>query len=134
MEDVYVLGISNDYTPPSPSFCVEVDNFNLKVDKDIKSITKISTCANGLIEEIFKSLDTNYATVHLSIDIRIDYMCSQNNMNFHIFTLDKLIYVNLGSTFNKKDLNIDTEVLDLGVVNIKDKQVEIYSLVLTCLY
>ncbi|MGL5693066.1 MAG: hypothetical protein ACRCXA_03255 [Peptostreptococcaceae bacterium] len=134
MEDIYILGLSNDYTPPSSSFCIETNNFTLQVEKNIESITKISCCLNGKIEEIFKSLNTHYATLHLSMDIRIDYMCVENNINFHIFNFNKLIYINLGEHISKKDFNIDAEILDLGILNIKENKIDVYSLVLACLY
>lgn len=134
MEDIYILGLSNGYTPPSSSFGIETYNFSLQVEKNIESITKISCCLNGRIEEIFKSLNKYYVALHLSIDIRMDYICTENTMNFHIFNLNKLIYINLGEHINKKDFNIDTEILDLGIINIKENEVDIYSLVLACLY
>lgn len=134
MEDVYILGLSNDYIPPSSSFCIEAYNFDLELEKNIESITKISCCSDGSVEEIFKSLNMYYAALHLSIDIRIDYMCNENNINFQIFNFNKLIYVNLGESINKKDFNIDSEILDLGIVNIEKNKVNIYTLVLSCLY
>ncbi|MGL4912051.1 MAG: hypothetical protein ACRC3Y_06395 [Romboutsia sp.] len=134
MEDAYILGLSNDYTPPSSSFCVEAYNFSFQVEKHIETITKISCCSNGNIEEIFKSLNIYYATLHLSIDIRIDYMCKENNMNFQMFNFNKLIYINLGEKISKKDFSIDAEILDLGIINIKENKIDIYSIVLTCLY
>ncbi|MGL4913501.1 MAG: hypothetical protein ACRC3Y_13840 [Romboutsia sp.] len=134
MEDIYSVGISNDYNPPSSSFNIETNNYTLKVQNNIESITKISCSANGTVEECFKCLETNYSLVYLSIDVRIDYMCVDNSMNFQFFNFNKLVYINLGSDINKKDFDIDTEVLDIGVVDIIDNTIEIYILTIACVY
>ncbi|MEG0844427.1 MAG: hypothetical protein RSD22_09310 [Romboutsia sp.] len=134
MEDVYILGISQDYTPNSSSFSIFTDDFKLQVEKNIESITKISCSSNGYIEEIFKSLEKLYGTVHVKINIRIDYMCSENNINFHVFEIDKYIYINLGEGSNKKDFDIDVEILDLGVLFIDKKTINLYTLTNACLY
>lgn len=134
MEDIYVLGISQDYIPPAPSFSMDTFNFSLSLDKSIDSITKISCCANGSIDETFKSLNSNYSAVHVNIELRVDYMCVDSNMNFHKFDINKIIYVNLGQSINKRIFNIDTEILDLSVLNIKNKILDIYTVLLTCVY
>ncbi|MEG1423840.1 MAG: hypothetical protein RRY11_06085 [Terrisporobacter sp.] len=134
MEDIYVLGISHDYIPSSSSFSVFTNNLKLEVDKNIESITKISCSSNGYIEEIFKSLDELYGTVHVKINIRFDYVCSENNMNFHVFEIDKYVYINLGKRLSKKDFNIEVEILDLDILFIEKKTINLYTLIIACLY
>lgn len=133
MEDVYVLGIANDYTPPSPSFNIKVDNINLEVENEIDEITKVSCLSNGNIEEVFKKHDNFYATVYLSIDIRIDYMCKGGNINFHTFSVNKLVHVNIGK-INNKSIDVDTKILDLDIINVFEKEVNLYIISITSIY
>lgn len=134
LDDIYFLGVNKDYIPPSPSFNLDTFNDRLEVDKDISSLTKISCCTSGCIEDIFKSLNTTYAAVHLSIEIRVDYMCLDSNMNFHKFKIDKIIYINIGSNLNTRLLNIDTQLIDIGVLSINKNVIDLYILVATSLF
>lgn len=134
MEDIYVIGISKDYTPPSSAFSINSNNFTFLINDDVDVITKVSCSASGNIEEIFTSLNTNYATVYASIDINVYYMCSDNTINVHRLTLDKLIYINLGKNIYKKNFNVDTEVLDLDIIYCEDNKLTMYTILLVCLY
>lgn len=128
MDDVCILGVNKDYVPTSSSFSIDTFNITFEVDKYIEYLSKISCCINGYIEEIFKSLGTNYAAIYLNIEIRVDYMCDNDNMNFYKFSINKIIYINLGSGINSRMLNIDTDIIDLGVINIDSKSIDMYIL------
>ncbi|MEG0282966.1 MAG: hypothetical protein RR662_07310 [Clostridia bacterium] len=133
MEDVYILGINNDYTPPSSSFCIFADNFELEVANDIKSITKISLSPSGLIEESFKSLDKFYKAVLIKLIIRVDYMCNENNMNFHIFEIDKYTYINTGDFIIQNTFDVDVVPLDCGIISIQKRHINLYTLLSACI-
>lgn len=134
MENICILGLSYDYIPPSSSFSICTNNLNIKVNSDIESIAKISCIGTGYIEETFNSLNKFYATVHVNFNIRIDYICNEKNMNFHIFELNKFIYINLGDKLNKTNFDIDVEILDIGVLSINKNLISLYTLLITCLY
>lgn len=134
MDEICILGINKDYIPPSPSFNIDSFNFKLEVNNDISSITKVYCAANGSIEDTFNFLNSTYATIHLNIDIRIDYMCTNSSMNFHKFTLDKIIYINLGYSPNKRTFNIDSQILDLNILNITNNILSTYVVLTTCVY
>lgn len=134
MEDVYILGINKDYTPPSSSFCIFADNFEFEVKKDIKSLTKISISSNGYIEETFQSLDKFYKTVLIKLKIRVDYICNENNMNFHIFEMSKYVYINMGDSICKKNFDIDVDVLDCDNICWQKRHINLYTLLSACIH
>lgn len=134
MDELCILGINKDYIPPSPSFSIDSFNFTLEVNNNISSLTKISCCANGFIDDTFKFLNGTYAAIHLNIELRVDYMCINSSMNFHKFSLDKIIYINLGSNLNTRIFNIDSEILDLNILNISDNILSTYVILNTCVY
>lgn len=133
MEDIYILGTETEYIPPSSFFNIDLENIELETENEINEITKVSCCSNGIIEEIFKKQNTYYTVVHLNVDIRMDYMSKENNINFHLFSLDKLIYVNIGNE-NRKDFELETNILDLDIINQCKSKVNFYILSIITIY
>lgn len=130
MQDIYIVGVSNEYIPSTSFFNVNLENITLKVENEIEEITKISCCANGNIEDISNTLNTFYAIAHINIEIIIHYMTSNNDINFHLYKLDKLIYINIGNSNNSKYLNLDTNILDLDIINIDKNKIDMYILIM----
>ena len=128
MESINILGISNEYNLLSRAFYIDIIDDEIILNKEINQITKIAVKSGCIFHDDFKVNDKNYVACHLSIKIRVDYICTENILNYQIVDLDKLINIATDKNLVNKNINIDSEILDFGVNEIKKNKINFYVL------
>ncbi|MGL6105701.1 hypothetical protein [Romboutsia sp.] len=128
MESINFLGISNEYNLLSRAFCVDMIDDEILLNKNINQITKISVKSECIFHDDSKVNNKYYVTCHLSIKIRVDYICTQNILNYQIMDLDKLISIAIDKKLINKNINIDSEILDFGINEIQNNKIIFYVL------
>lgn len=81
----------------------------------------------------YVSLDKNYNCIYISINIKFDYVCNDNSINYELISLHKLINICSKDLKYDRRCSIYSSAIDANVLNIQNNEVDFYIIFGCCL-
>lgn len=130
MYEVAVVGIEEVNENNSDGFNMDIINLDIKLDKEIKSITKISLSINSEYLDNFVSVDDNYVNLYVTIKSKIEYIATDLSINFKLVSINSISTVDLKKIKPSVNINTYSYVIDFGIININKNTLSIYIMYL----
>lgn len=120
------FGIKNMNQSISSFFKIKTTVHTFKLDFAPSNILNLSTSSNASFFNNFTSLNKNFTTVLININIRIDYMNNDNEIFYKKENIKDIVNICTGDNIMESNCIVDINILDIGVININNNAVSMY--------
>lgn len=121
-----VFGIETLSEPLSNAFSIKTLNKTLVFENKIDSIMRLGVSISSKYLNNYSSLDKNFTTLLVNIDVRVDYLTEVKELNYKTFNI--LDFVNICTSIYVCDENytITSSAIDLDLLSIENDKINIY--------
>ena len=121
-----VFGIESLTEPTSNAFCLNTINKNLIFDKNISNIIRLGISTTSQYLNNYVSLEKNYTSYLVKIDVRVDYLSDTKELNYKTFSFFENTVVCTDYNVCDEKYELITNVIDVDTLDINNNELYIY--------
>lgn len=126
-----IIGIESITNNNSDGFCIDTINEQIILEKDIKSISRITLSTASKLLDLYSALNDYYMSLSVAINIKIDYISSDLSINYKIHTIHHIANICLFDIKPNNHTTITSSIVDCDILNIDGDILTIYILCLS---